>query len=77
MVKVLRWDECYNCLSKYACCNTQGNDESLQATIHSKDNAIAEEKSDKDKLKNQVRGLNKLVEKKSEQSRGQDHQENL
>lgn len=42
--------------------------ESLQASVHSKDNAMAEEKSDKEKLENQIRGLGKLVEKKSEQS---------
>ena len=42
---------------------------SLQAGLHSKDNAIAEEKADKDKLQNKIRDLGKLVEKKSERSR--------
>lgn len=42
--------------------------ESLQSSVHSKDNAMAEEKSNKEKLENQMRGLSKLVEKKSKQS---------
>ena len=48
--------------------------ESLQATINSKNNAIAEKDADKTKLQNQVRGISKLIDGKSEQTKVPDLQ---